>query len=379
MRTTFGVVDGEPVQVVNRPRPLTLAVCDARALDEAKVRNLVAAEAARPFDLSNGPLLRARLLRLGDGEHLLLLTAHHIISDGWSTGVLIREASALYRAFAAGLPSPLAELPVQYADYAAWQRRWLQGDVLDAQLSYWRERLADPPPVLELPTDRPRPAQPSNRSAGEPFTIPATLARALKELSRAESVTLYMVLLAAFKALLHRYTGATDISVGTPIAGRTRTELEELIGFFVNTLVMRTSLAGDVTFRELLARVRETALGAYLHQDVPFERLIEELRPARSLNHTPFFQTMFVLHNDVRDELDMPGLHTRTGGGASATAKFDLTLTLQEEADGSLSAHLNYNADLFDQSTVRRMAAHYERLLRSRPPTPGRVSPPCRY
>ncbi|HEY9401549.1 MAG TPA: amino acid adenylation domain-containing protein, partial [Pyrinomonadaceae bacterium] len=363
LRTTFGTAGTEPVQIISPPRPVTLALIDAAALGEAQIERLVAVEAARPFDLTRGPLLRACLLGTGKDEYLLVLTMHHIISDGWSTGVLVREAATLYRALTTGSPSPLAELPVQYADYAGWQRDWLKGGTLDAQLAYWRRQLDGAPAALELMTDRPRAATSSNRNASEPFVIPATLAQSFKHLSRLESATFYMTLLAAFKVLLYRWTGQEDILVGTPIAGRTRRETEDLIGFFVNTLVLRTQVGGELSFRELVGRVREATLGAFTHQDVPFEKLVEELQPERDLSRTPFFQVMFVLQNNVGGNLDMPGLQTRLEGGANSVAKFDLMLVLQDEPDGSLSASLNYNAGLFEPATIRRMATHFEQLL----------------
>ena len=365
LRTTFPIVDGPPVQRVNALAPPPVVnVVDLRGATDAQElgHRLARASSVPPFDLVNGPLWRTTLFRVGDDEHIALLTMHHIILDGWSMSMLIGEVSALYTAFAAGGPSPLPELPIQYADYALWQREWLQGEVLDAQLEYWRDRLAGAPPVLELPTDRPRPPVQTFRGGSRTLLLDTELAEGLKELARREGATLFMVLLAAYKTLLHRYTGATDIVVGTPIAGRTRTELEELIGFFVNTLVMRTSLAGDVTFRELLARVRETALGAYLHQDVPFERLIEELRPERDMSHTPFFQTVLALQNAPSLELHLAGLELTAMEFEEETAKFDLTLLVAEGAEG-LTATMQYNADLFEATTVERMLGHLGRVL----------------
>jgi amino acid adenylation domain-containing protein len=306
--------------------------------------------------------VRARLLRLSDDEHVLLFTLHHIVSDGWSLGILVREIAALYEAFAAGRPSPLPALPIQYADYAAWQRRYLDGEVLARQLVYWKKTLAGAPEALDLPTDRPRPPMQSFRGAQVRVSFPGTLARALSALARKEGATLYMTLLAAFQVLLARSTGQDDIVVGTPVANRTRTETEGLIGFLINTLVIRTALGEAPTFRDVLARVREAALGAYAHQDVPFERLVEELRPQRDLSRSPLFQVMFALQNTPLAPVRVTGLSLSGIQADSASAKFDLTLTLEEGEDG-LSGYFEYVTDLFDASTIERMAAHYRTLL----------------
>ena len=283
LRTRFVLSSDEPVQVIEPPSAVTVPVVDLSAMPpaerEARARQLTDSDACQPFDLETGPLLRAQLLRLAAEEHLLLLSVHHIASDGWSMGVLWRELSSAYSALVSGQRPDLPRLPVQYADYAVWQRECLQGEALEQQLAYWREKLADLS-TLELPTDRPRPPVPSNQGAHFAFDLPAPLSQALKELSRREGATLFMTLLAAFQVLLHRYSGQEDIAVGTPIAGRRRTELEGLIGFFVNTLVLRSDLAGNPTFTEFLARVRDSALGAYAHQDIPFEKLVAELLPA---------------------------------------------------------------------------------------------------
>ncbi|MGH7931425.1 MAG: condensation domain-containing protein, partial [Candidatus Binatia bacterium] len=300
LRTTFRSVEGSPQQVVASGLTLPLPVMDlshrCESDRENEARRLAAEEARRPFDLSRGPLLRAILLRLHQEEHFLLLNMHHIVSDGWSMGVFFREISVLYEAYSNGKPSPLAELPIQYADYAVWQRNRLQGEVLETQLSYWEKQLEDIS-TLDLPTDRPRPAAQSFRGARLSLELSKELTEGLKALSRKERVSLFMTLLAAFQTLLHRYTGRDDIAVGSPIAGRNRAEIEGLIGFFINTLVLRADLSGNPTFRELLARVREAALGAYDHQDVPFEKLVQELHPERNLNQSPLFQVMFVLQN----------------------------------------------------------------------------------
>src|SRR6185369_969547 len=290
LRTVFPVSDGgggEPVQMIRPATPFVLPVADLSGLPESR-REAVALclageEAGRPFDLTSGPLLRGVLLRLAADDHVVLLTLHHIASDGWSMGILVREVAALYAAFAAGLPSPLPELPVQYADFAVWQHSWLHGEILENEISFWRRQLADLPPLLELPTDRPRPAAQSYRGATRPVLLPAALAGPVAALARREGATLFMVLLAAFEVLLARASGQDDLAVGSPVAGRNRVETEDLIGFFVNTLVLRGDLTAEISFRELLLRTRETALAAHLHQDVPFEKLVQELAPERSL------------------------------------------------------------------------------------------------
>ena len=366
LRTRFLLVEGTPVQIVSPPQPWRLATEDLRGLaanqKEAEVQQIVGEEARRPFDLATGPLLRCRLLRLSEQAHVLLLTMHHIVSDGWSMGVLIREIGLLYEAFSAGQPSPLPELPIQYADYAVWQRAWLQGDVLQAQLEYWKQQLNGSPAALELPTDRPRPPVMSFRGAARSYQYSAELSKALNNLSRREGVTLYLVLLAAFKVLLHRYTGQEDLSVGTPIANRNRVETEPLVGFFANTLVMRTDMSGNPQFKQLLQRIRQVALDAYAHQDIPFEKLVEELAPDRALNRQPLFQVMFTLHNMPSPSLDLPGLSVETLTAHNETSKFDLLLSMREAGD-RLTSVVEYNTDIFDESTISRMMQHFELLL----------------
>jgi amino acid adenylation domain-containing protein len=365
LRTSFVLADGEPAQIIRETLTLSLSPVDLQhlAVDtrETEARRLATEEARRPFDLSAGPLVRARLLRLDETEHVLLFTMHHIVSDGWSMDVLVREVAALYGAFARGVGSPLAELPVQYADYAAWQRAWLTGAALEQQLAYWRARLRDVS-ALELPTDRPRPLAPTYRGKQQCFVISSDLSAALKSLCRREGVTLYMSLLAACQALLQRLTGQHDIAVGTPVANRQRAETENLIGFFVNTLVMRTDLGNDPCFRELLERVRGVALGAYAHQDVPFEKLVEELQPERELNRNPLFQVMFEMQSADRDAAQLPGLTLAPVGVENATAKFDLTL-LVEESTAGLTAKFEYSVDLFEDSTIARFGSYFQNLL----------------
>ena len=368
LRTSFKTVDEQPVQVIAPPQPCGMKVVDLSELTETqreeKSLELATAEAQLPFDLARGPLLRATLLRLGEAEHVLLVTMHHIASDGWSLGVLVQEVETLYTAFSLGRPSPLPELPVQYADYAQWQREWLSGEVLAEQLNYWKRQLAGAPPVLELPTDRPRPAVQSFKGATEPLSISAATSESLKALSRSEGVTMFMLLLAAWQTLLHRYTGAGDIVVGSPIAGRNRAEVEPLIGFFVNTLVLRTDLSGNPRFREALKRVHDVTVGAFAHQDVPFEKLVEELQPERSLSYTPVVQVMFALQNAPAAAAKLPGLSLSAADVESATAKTDLILTLFETGQGILGS-LSYDTALFAGSTIRGMVSHFERLLES--------------
>jgi amino acid adenylation domain-containing protein len=377
LRTTFGSVEGVPFQRVSPAEVCSLfhlPVVDLEALSpagrEREAEKLARGAARRPFDLEQGPVLHAQLLRLSAGDHVLLATMHHIASDGWSMGILTRELSALYQAARAGAPSPLPELPIQYADFALWQRRWLTGEALERELSYWRERLAGAPPSLDLPTDRPRPALQSFRGAQHPFSLPADLSAALAALGRREGTTLFMTLLVCFQALLARCTGQTDLSVGSPMAGRDRLEVEELIGFFVNTLVLRTDLAGDPTFRTLLARVRETALDAHLHQDVPFEKLVEELRPQRDLSRSPLFQVMLILQNAPQESLEIPGLTLRPLRTESGASKFDLTLSLTEGPQ-SLRGSLQYSSDLFDGTTMLRLLERFQILLAGVVADPG--------
>ena len=366
LRTTFSSADGEPVQVIAPSPSFSLPILDLSHFSdserEAEAQRHVTAEAQLPFDLSQGPLFRASLLRIGENDHVILLTMHHIVSDGWSMGVLSREMSALYQAFTLGKPSPLSDLPIQYADYAVWQREWLKGDELERQLSYWKKQLEGAPGVLDLPTDRPRPAVQSHRGAWQSIALSKHLSEKLKGLSRKEGVTLFMTLLAAFQTLLYRYTGQEDIVVGSPIANRTRTEVENLIGFFVNTLALRSNFTNSPTFKELLAQVRETALGAYANQDLPFEKLVEELQPERNLSYSPLFQVMFVLQNTPSTQLKFEGLTVNPVRSGGETAKFDLLLSLHEEAEG-LRASLQYNIDLFDEATITRMLGHFQTLL----------------
>ncbi|HMG22341.1 MAG TPA: amino acid adenylation domain-containing protein, partial [Kofleriaceae bacterium] len=359
LRTRFAEVDGELRQAIAAELDVALEVEPVLAGDVAERAQR---EALGPFDLATGPLIRARLLRVRDDEHVVLLVMHHIVCDGWSIAILVRELAAGYLGAATGAPARLAELPVQYADFARWQRQWLTGDVLDAQLAYWTRALAGAPPALELPTDRPRPAVRTARGAQLTRVLDGALATALRALSRKEGATEFMTLLAAFDALLARYTGQDDVVVGSPIAGRNRAELEGLIGCFVNTLVLRVDTAGQPSFRELIGRAREVCLGAYAHQDLPFDKLVEVLRPERELNRTPLFQVMFALQNMPTAELDLAGVVARPVDIHSGIAKFDLSLFVLDGPAGLVTTW-EYNTDLFDGSTIARMAAHYASLL----------------
>jgi amino acid adenylation domain-containing protein len=368
LRTTFPRIDGQPVQQIHPPAPVELPVVDLSMLpaDEraAQTEQHLVAAAQQPFDLQRGPLLRLLLLRVAPDEQILLLTLHHIIADGWSLDVIMREFGALYAAELAQQPAALPPLPIQYADYAAWQRQWLQGETLDRQLDYWTNQLQDAPPFLELPTDRPRPPVQTFRGAIEEWLLTAELTQALQAWTQREGVTLFMTLLAAWQVVLYRWSGQSDIVVGTPIANRTRRELEGLIGFFANTLVLRTQLAPDLSVRELLQRVRETSLNAYAHQDVPFEMLVERLRPERSLSHTPFFQVIFALQNTSNQPYALSDLQISPVSVGSSTAKFDLTMAILED-NGKLIASLEYNTDLFDGETIWRLLSSYATVLSS--------------
>ena len=369
LRTTFHSTDGNPVlRIAAEPR-IPFDTVDLRHLPDverkAEVKRLSEEDARKPFDLRQGPLFRIRVFQLEDEVHVLYSNMHHIISDFWSFGVMAREVAALYTAFIKDESADLPELPVQYADYAVWQRQWLQGEALEAQLNYWQDKLGGELPVLDLPTDRPRPAVQTHRGAIESLVLPKELTDALRAMSRREGVTLFMTLLAAFKTLLYRLTGQGEIIVGAPIAGRNRTELEGLIGFFMNTIVMRTDLSGHPSFRELLGRVKETALGAYAHQDMPFERLVEELSPERDLSRPPLFQVLFnhmVAMGDKAAEL--PGLGTEAVGGLDQESKFDMTLNVWE-GEGGIELRSIYNTDLFDSWRMAQMLKQYQMLLES--------------
>src|SRR6476469_4818346 len=386
LRTTLAVVSGQPVQRIAAAFHLPINVVDLRNLPkesrQTEANRLTAREAQRSFNLSNDLLLRVTLLQLDDAEYLLMLNMHHIVSDGWSIGVLIQELGALYTAFASEKPSPLPALSIQYADFAKWQREWLQGEVLETQLAYWRQQL-NGISMLNLPADRPRPAIQSYRGKRQFLQLPKQLSEALETLSQREGVTLFMTMLAAFKTLLYHYAQQEDIVVGSPIANRNRSEIESLIGFFVNSLVLRTDLSGNPTFRELLNRVKEVALGAYAHQDLPFEKLVEELHPDRALNQNPLFQVAFALQNAPGNGLELPELTLSPQQLDVGTARFDLEFHLWERSPNSsgsnqspsnklwvdssegISGMVIYSADLFDEATITRLIGHFQTLLES--------------
>ncbi len=383
LRTTFTTLDGQPVQVVEPVAQVELAVVNLQTAEvsnsatgtlrepERISQQLATAEAQRPFNLTTDPLLRLTLLQFTPTESVLLLTLHHIVADGWSLGVLIRELGSLYTALVTGQTPALPPLPIQYTDFACWQREWLQGEVLEKQLAYWRKQLQDLP-VLHLPADRPRPNVQTYRGATYPLQIPPTLTQALESLSQQSGISLFMTLLAAFQTLLYRYTGQEDIAIGSPIANRHRSELEGLIGFFVNSLVMRTDLSGNPTFRTLLERVRDVALEAYEHQDLPFEKLVEELDPDRDLSRNPLFQVAFALQNAPMQPLELPGLMLEPAPLESGSTRFDLEVHLWEPAHGlrslwrsqaGLSGFISYSTDLFDRDRIGRLIEHFKTLL----------------
>ncbi len=374
LRTTFAGGGKEPVQVIHPSRPLDLPLTDLSGLPveerESAVLRLALADRRTPFDLARGPLLRASLLRLGELDHVLLFSMHHVVSDGWSMGVLVREVSVLYGAFLRGAASPLPELPVQYADYAVWQREWLQGEALEAQLSYWRELLAGSP-VLQLATDHPRTALQTFRGESASFRLPEETSGRLREVGRRLGMTPFMTLLAGFEALLGRYTGQDDVVVGTTVANRSRAELEDLIGFFVNTLALRGDLTGNPVYSGLLARTRKAVLGAFAHQDLPFEKLVAELQPDRDLSRSPVFQVVFQLQNAPAEPVELPGLTLRPVEARELTAKFDLVLSAFQAGE-TFAGRLDFNSGLFERATAERMVRHYETLLAGAAADPSR-------
>ena len=381
LRTSFQIIDEQTLQFIAPNLTFALRTINLKtypeAEKEAKVKQIVTENSRQPFHLNQAPLFRGTLIYLSEQEHILLLTMHHIISDGWSWQIFYRELAALYQGFCQDSPASLPELPIQYGDFALWQRQCLNdeerclrraspdGDAtrtLTHQLTYWKQQLKDAPPILNLPTDYPRPAQQSFQGARATIIIPQAIANVLKSLSQQESVTVFMVLLAAFKTLLYRYTGQTDLLIGTPVANRTQIETENLLGCFVNSLVLRTDLSSEPSFRELLARVRQTALAAYAHQDLPFEQLVKELQPERTLSHTPLFQVMFVFQDAPILALELPDLTLAPLMIDNGTAKFDLTLYLEDTKQG-LIGFLEYNTELFHADTINRMVGHFHTLL----------------
>ncbi|MBE2202015.1 MAG: amino acid adenylation domain-containing protein, partial [Anaerolinea sp.] len=366
LRCRFTSAEGRPFLQITPTLSLSLPIIDLPKTPDTdrdvQIQALITAAAQQPFDLAQDTLLRTSLIRLNPDDYIMLLTMHHIVADGWSTAIFIRELTAFYQAFAYERPLSLSELPVQYADFAHWQRNWLRGKMLDNHLAYWKRQLGGRLPLLELPTDYPRPSVQTFQGALHTFTLPQDLTHSLKALSKQEGATLFMTLLATFKALLYRYTGQKDILIGTPIAGRHRAEIENLIGFFTNTLVIRTDLSGNLTFRQLLARVRCITLDAYAHQDVPFEKLVETLNPERDLSHNPLFQVMFVMQNAPVEEIALPNLSLEPLDTDAGSATFDLTLSMVETAVG-LEAVIQYRTELFDAATIGRLAHHFGVLL----------------
>jgi aspartate racemase len=366
LRTTFANERGEPVPVIHPSMPVDLVRIDLRGLDpvrqQDRLRFQMSEQTRRPIDIVEGPLLRLALVQMSEEAHVLLFTIHHIASDGWSSRVFLHELARLYEAFTAGRPSPLAELTIQYVDFARWQRAWLSGDVLERQLAYWRRQLSGLAP-LDLPFDRPRGPVQTFAGRSVSFTLPADLSADLKATSRELGVTLFMLLLAAFKSLVYLYTDQRDIAVGSPSLNRVRPEVEPLIGFFVNTVVLRTRLEGTMTFRELVARVRETTLEAFAHQDVPFEQLVAEIQPRRDLSRHALFQVVFVLQDNPVERQEIAGLTLRQLEVESTHVKFDLVVNVWPAQD-ALVVWWEYNSDLFEASTIGQMSADFEALLR---------------
>lgn len=366
LRTTFALKDGQPVQVVGPPREIVLTKIDLTALPQPErqreMRRCAANWRTLSFDLEHGPLIQICLLKLSEEHHVLLITIHHIISDGWSLQILLRELSELYDANAQGTASPLSDLEVQYGDYAVWQREQLQGKLFERQLSYWKEKLSDAPALLELPTDRSRPAVSSHRGAVVELMLSHELTEKIRALNQREGVTLFMSMLASLQVLLCRYSGQEDICVGSPIAGRRLRQTESLMGFFINTVVLRTELSGNPTFKELLARVREGYLAAYAHQDMPFERLVAELQPDQSRGQSPFYQVWFVLQNVRPETLKFSGLSLSHVSNHIETAPFDLSV-MTHEGPEKICLDLVYNTDLFDADTAAQILKDYEALL----------------
>jgi hypothetical protein len=366
LRTTFAMLEGQPVQVIAPTRWLAFPEIDLHGMPagqrQAQAQRLARAELQRPFDLEQGPLMRATLLWLGEGEYVALLTMHHIISDGWSMEVFIQEVAAIYAAFVQGASSPLPDLTIQYADFAHWQRQWLQGAVLEAQLAYWQQQLANAPPVLQLPTDHPRPALLTSQGSRQSCCFPDALSEQIKALGRAAGMTPFMVFLAAFTIMLRYVTGGDDIVVGTDVANRNRAETEGLIGFFVNQLVLRSDLSGNPTFRELLERVCKMTLAAYDHQDLPFEMLVAALQPQRSLRHAPLFQVKLVLQTPPMGSVELPELRLSALEVGRETAGFDVLLYLWA-MPGGFRGWLEYSTELFEAATIARLAAHLTTVL----------------
>ena len=382
LRSTYRIRGAEVLQSVSPAPEFRLGFDDLRHLDaatrEAEAQSLAREEARRPFDLANDLMLRARLLRLAEDDHLLLINMHHVAADGWSLGVLYQELSSIYGAEVEGRKHTLPDLPIQFSDFAAWQRRALNDEKLQSQLAYWKDRLAGAPDLVQLPADYPRPQQPTFLGALEWFTISAGTVERLKALAKAESATLFMVLAAAFKTLLHRYTGQTDIVVGSTVAGRNFWETEPIIGPFINALPLRTDLSGDPTFRALVSRVRATLLDGYAHQDVPLELIVQEMKSKRSVRHLPLFQTMLIMQSVPTHGFNVPGFVSHRMEIDNGSSKFDLTLSMTETPAGLVTS-CEYSTDLFEAETIREWIGHFQALLRAAaeaPDTPLSALPP---
>ncbi len=374
LRTSYHATDGRPLQTVLPMRRLSLLSLDLGGLPESErwphIHRLVREQSREPFDLAKGQVFRVTLLRNSDQEHVILLVMHHIVFDGWSSGVFMRELSQLYEAFSNDKPSPLPELPIQYADYAVWQRKRLQGKMLDGLLSYWKGQLENKLDTLELPVDREPPAIQTGRGAYKPFLILPDTTKSLKELSRRQEITPFMALLAAFQTLLYRYNGQNHIAVGSPVANRDRTETGQLIGCFINTILLCTDMSGNPTFEELLARVRDVTLGAFIHQELPFEILVDALQPERQMNYTPLFRVWFVLQNSLGQPFELGDLtmsHVWMDEGAT---QFDLVLSLVD-AHTHIEGCWHYNLDIFDASTLDEIQEHFSILLKAVIAKPG--------
>ncbi|MBD2355226.1 condensation protein [Tolypothrix sp. FACHB-123] len=366
LRTSFQTVDGQPIQIIASSLDFAISIIslDECSLweQEQQIRHLTTQEAQKTFDLTKSPLLRVNLVQLHPKEYIILLTIHHIVSDAWSMGILVEEFVALYSAFCQGKPSPLAKLPVQYADFAVWQRQWLQGERLQTQLNYWKQKLGNIHPQLKFPRQSVNSTNETTQGAEESFTLSQELSKAIYVLSRQEGVTLFMTLLAAFEVLLYCFTGTLDIRVGSPIANRNRVEIEKLIGFFVNTLVLRIDLSGNPSFRELLARSRQVTLEAYAHQDLPFEKLVEELQPQRSLNNHPLYQAWFVLDNNPMPQLQLPDLILTPFEIETRTVRHDLLLSMWETSAG-LQGYFEYKTHLFDKVSISRLIEQFQVII----------------
>ena len=370
LRTVFPIVGVESVQEIQPASPVYCALVDLRSVARDTIERVALEEARRPFDLVQGPLLRVTVVRRGEDEHIVLFSIHHIAGDGWSVGVLIRELSTLYDAFLKGRPSPLVELPMQYADFALWQRRWHEGPGYKQHLKYWTTQLAGLSAIPDIPSDRPRPRVESLRASTATFTLPRPLSHALRELSQQKQATLFMTLLTGLKTLVYQYTGSDDVVVGTDIANRHHAGVEDLIGFFVNILVLRSNLSGNPSFEEALGRVRQVTQDAYAHQDLPFDRLAEELQPERHRWRPPFFQVLFVMQNAGTEPLVLPGLQIGAVDVREDRARFDLAIFVSE-SDGELSFRWVYKTDLYHRSTIERMARQLAVVLTRATENPG--------